>query len=197
MRLRYIVVIVLIVIVAAVITRSLLHKPAASSRISETASPNPESENRLPSTESSAKAGEPRLYPDPFQTPGATNPSVNQANIYETICVPGWTKTVRPPSHVTQRIKRRMMANVPGSSADYELDHLIPLELGGCPDCIENLWLEPYAPEPGARQKDEVENYLHKEVCGGSISLDEAQREITADWYKVYLEIHVHAGQNE
>lgn len=28
--------------------------------------------------------------------------------------------------------------------SDYELDHFIPLELDGCPDCIENLWLEPY-----------------------------------------------------
>ena len=77
-----------------------------------------------------------------------------------------------------------------GSASDYELDHLIPLDLGGCPDCSENLWLEPYAPQPGARQKDEVEAYLHKQVCHGSISLDAAQKAIAGDWYKVYLEMH-------
>src|ERR1700685_964893 len=47
-----------------------------------------------------------------------------------------------------------MRAEGVNDSSAYELDHLIPLELGGCPDCKENLWLEPYDPQPGARQKD-------------------------------------------
>lgn len=49
---------------------------------------------------------------------------------------------------------------------------------------------EPYGPEPGARQKDEVETYLRKRVCEGSMTLQEAQADITADWYKVFLEMH-------
>jgi hypothetical protein len=31
-----------------------------------------------------------------------------------------------------------------------------------------------------------VENYLHAEVCSGSLTLQQAQQEITQDWYRVY-----------
>ena len=75
---------------------------------------------------------------------------------------------------------------------DYELDHLIPLELGCCSDCEANLWPQPRNVFPGALEKDEVENYLHREVCSGGLALAEAQREIATDWYAVYERI---AGQ--
>ncbi|MGW4529241.1 hypothetical protein [Amycolatopsis sp. NPDC004378] len=34
--------------------------------------------------------------PDPACTPGALNPDVTQASIGSTICVSGWTATIRP-----------------------------------------------------------------------------------------------------
>lgn len=40
--------------------------------------------------------------PDPQLTPGVTNPDVTQATIDKTICVPGWTKTIRPPASYTK-----------------------------------------------------------------------------------------------
>lgn len=46
-----------------------------------------------------------------------------------------------------------------------------------------NLWPELYRPKPGAHEKDEVENQLHKEVCNGDITLQRAQRIIVEDWY--------------
>lgn len=139
----------------------------------------------------SGRVGPADLYPNSAETPGATDPRVTQDNIAETICVAGWTKTVRPPSNVTNPIKLRMMRSrgLPDAPSAYELDHLIPLDLGGCPDCKTNLWLEPYEPMPGARQKDKVENYLHRQVCSGAITLQEAQRQIAMDWYKLYLQI--------
>jgi hypothetical protein len=73
---------------------------------------------------------------------------------------------------------------------DYEEDHLIPLELGGNPTDPKNLWPEPYEasiPDGGARFKDKVESYLHKQVCEGSLNLEEAQREIATDWYSVHV----------
>jgi hypothetical protein len=72
---------------------------------------------------------------------------------------------------------------------DYEEDHFIPLELGGNPTDPKNLWPEPFdtsIPDGGAHAKDKVENYLHAEVCSGSLTLDQAQREISEDWYRVY-----------
>jgi len=134
------------------------------------------------------KAGPVRLYPNPTRTPGAIDPQVNDYNIDSTICVPGYTKTVRPPSSYTHALKIKQMREwkLQGDPSDYEEDHLIPLELGGCPTCIDNLWPEPRRPEPGARQKDVVEDYLHKQVCRGSMTLTEAQKTIADDWFAVY-----------
>ncbi|PYX85258.1 MAG: hypothetical protein DMG70_04320 [Acidobacteria bacterium] len=64
------------------------------------------------------------------------------------------------------------------------------MELGGCADCETNLWPEARNVFPGAKEKDEVEDYLHRKVCSGKTSLAEAQREIASDWYAVYQRIH-------
>ena len=42
--------------------------------------------------------------PDPARTPGALNPEVTQATIGATICVRGWTQTVRPPQAYTRAL---------------------------------------------------------------------------------------------
>jgi len=74
--------------------------------------------------------------------------------------------------------------DVPGAD---EVDHFIPLELGGG-NALANLWPEPYS-APGAHQKDRVENYLHDQVCTGSMDLTDAQIAIATDWYVVYLSL--------
>ena len=63
----------------------------------------------------------------------------------------------------------------------YEVDHLIPLELGGS-NAIENLWPEAYAGSRGARTKDVQENTLHRKVCARQIVLKSAQRRMVRDW---------------
>src|SRR5262245_21264224 len=79
-------------------------------------------------------------------TPGALNPDVTQANINETICMRGWTKTIRPPVDYTNALKLTQMRDygLSGSPRDYQEDHLISLELGGDPRDPRNLWPEPY-----------------------------------------------------
>jgi len=67
----------------------------------------------------------------------------------------------------------------------FEVDHLIPLELGG-DNVIANLWPEAATPAPGFHEKDKVENYLHRQVCSGAMSLPEAQRQIATDWINVW-----------
>ncbi|MBS1856322.1 MAG: hypothetical protein JST11_13225 [Acidobacteria bacterium] len=139
------------------------------------------------------RAGPASIYPDPKRTPGAVNPDIAQENIADNICNPDWsTRGIRPPSSYTSRLKKRQMEELglPGSSRDYEEDHLISLELGGNPNDPRNLWPEPYDAHPGAREKDVVENYLHKQVCSGAMTLAAAQQAISHDWYKVYLDIH-------
>jgi hypothetical protein len=110
------------------------------------------------------------------------NPDVTQENIDETICVRGWTKTVRPPFEVTNAIKLRKLRERGLTEADksrFELDHVIPLALGGAPDDARNLRLEPW---PEADRKDGVEACLAHAVCAGRISLSEARRRIWKDW---------------
>jgi hypothetical protein len=122
--------------------------------------------------------------PDRACTPGATDPAVTQADITTTICRLGYTKTVRPPYSVTEPIKvERMRAyGITGSLHDYELDHLIPLEVGGAPSDVANLWPEPWTGSRGASAKDVVERQLHDEVCAHRISLADAQRRFAVDW---------------
>jgi hypothetical protein len=123
----------------------------------------------------------PDSRPDPACTPGALNPTVTQATIDSTICVEGWTETVRPAESITEPEKAASMAAYgdSGSMGDYEYDHLVPLELGGATNDPRNLW-----PEPGAspNPKDAVENTLRQEVCDGQISLAQAQRDIVRNW---------------
>lgn len=141
------------------------------------------------------KAGPEDLYPNPEFTPGVTNPEVTQANIHQTICLSGWTTSVRPKTPYTNNLKtegiKQYGYNDP-KLEDYEEDHFVPLEVGGNPTNPKNLWPEPYDTKVsgktmGARQKDKVEDLLEKQVCDGTISLKEAQKQITSDWYKIYL----------
>lgn len=129
--------------------------------------------------------------PDPVLTPGVLNPAVTQATIGSTICVSGWTATIRPPSDYTTALKIEQIAQYgysDTSTADYEEDHLISLELGGSPTDQRNLWPEPYTASladgrpTGAHTKDGFETRLKYEVCDGTITLAQAQAEIGVHW---------------
>ena len=124
-------------------------------------------------------AGTPAVVADPVRTPGVLNPDVTQATIGSTICVVGWTRSVRPPTEYTNALKRRQMRAYGelGSASAYQEDHLISLELGGHPTDPRNLWPEPY---PRASQVDTIENDLNRRVCDGSLTLAEAQIEESA-----------------
>lgn len=118
--------------------------------------------------------------PDPACTPGSLDPAVTQADIRSTICARGWTATVRPPASETDHAKYGVAYpayGIPAGTAS-ELDHLVPLELGGSND-ISNLW-----PEAGKvpNAKDATEDRLRAEVCAGTITLARAQLAIAADW---------------
>jgi len=120
--------------------------------------------------------------PDHGCTPGA----IFQDTATSTICTSGYTKTVR---NVPVRVKRQVYANYgipyPQPSGTYELDHLIPLELGGN-NSVANLFPEAATPSPGFHEKDVVENYLHERVCARDVSLAAAQEQIADDWKAVY-----------
>jgi hypothetical protein len=109
-------------------------------------------------------------------TPGVLNPDVTQVTIRSTICVRGWTRTVRPPVDYTTGLKVEQMRRYrrAGGPDDYQEDHLISLELGGHPTDPRNLWPEP---RPHAEEVDQLENELNRRVCSGELTLAEAQRQ--------------------
>ncbi|WP_033348498.1 hypothetical protein [Kitasatospora aureofaciens] len=123
--------------------------------------------------------------PDPSCTPGAYNPDVTQATIGQTICVSGWTATVRPPTSYTNALKVQQIARygyADTNPSDYEEDHFVPLELGGAPRDPRNLWPEPrYGNEP-AQSKDSVETRLKNAVCARKVTLAAARSAIAGDW---------------
>lgn len=119
--------------------------------------------------------------PDSACTPGAifTNATPQQ------ICAYGYSSSVRnvPYSEKEQDYAEYgIQYHAPGQ---YEVDHLVPLELGGSND-IANLWPEAASPKPGFHEKDQVENYLHDQVCSGAMSLQDAQKQIATNWLAVY-----------
>lgn len=128
--------------------------------------------------------------PNGIVTPGAINAAVTQSNIQTTICVSGWTKTIRPPASYTNKLKHTQVASGPYQSdlamSAFEEDHLISLEIGGNPTDPANLWPQHWSAPYGAHQKDQLENFLHRAVCKGSITLSEAQRAASVNWIESY-----------
>lgn len=127
------------------------------------------------------------LLPPP-ETPGAVDPAITQANIDGTICRPGYARSARPAYSITGPLKRRMMdAQHPGERmADYELDHLIPISIGGAPLDMHDLWLQPREGQANAGDKNVLAYVLWRLVCTHQVPLQTAQREISHDWTHAY-----------
>ncbi len=148
----------------------------------------PASSARPPTSRPSLTSAAP-LAPDVCNVSGLTlcalNPAVSQATIGSTICVSGWTATVRPPSTYTSQLKAEQLIEfkLPGRPRDYEEDHRLPLELGGAPSDVHNLSPESHAT---SYQKDGDENAYKLKVCSGSLSLAQAQSQFVAKWLGPY-----------
>jgi len=126
-------------------------------------------------------------FPDAGLTPGVA--SVIDADV---VCRTGYAASVRPRGSIWNHLKdqaynRYGIPRGHRSTVDehgvhhpaYEVDHLIPLELGGDPTDIRNLWPETIAT---AEEKNEVENELHTLVCSGRMPLSQAQKAIVHNW---------------
>ena len=126
--------------------------------------------------------GAPGVLPNRNLTPGEVFAGITSADI----CVSGYASRAR---NVLREQYVQVYAGYglpyPEPGGTYELDHLVPLELGG-DNANPNLWPEPALPAPGFHQKDELENYLHEAVCAGRLQLADAQAGIAANWLDLY-----------
>ena len=157
--------------------QSQVNKPLSNS---QTTVPNPTSPTIGQRTKTSGCVVNGGLE-DAACTPGAIIPTASK----DQICVSGYAKSVR---NVSTAEKTQVYAEYgiqSHTTGQYEVDHLVSLELGGSND-IANLWPEAAQPVPGYHQKDQLENYLHDQVCNGSLRLDQAQQEIANNWLLTY-----------
>jgi hypothetical protein len=122
------------------------------------------------------------VMPNVHRTPGDSFAGVTAGQV----CTTGWASAHR---HVTTAQYHEVYAaygiRYPEPSGTYELDHLVPLEIGG-DNTNANLWPEPASPTPGYHQKDELENALHRLVCSGQLALGAAQHSVAVNWYAAY-----------
>lgn len=130
------------------------------------------------------------LVPDPKCTPGAINPSLTITVLknpkFRTGCVRNDTTTEDAKAQTYEWYSITHPANNQGETQTCELDHLIPLYLGGA-DTLDNIWPQ-CGPDGVAlddryfKEKDRVEYYLGQQVRDGKMTLSLAQRGIAHNW---------------
>lgn len=142
--------------------------------------------------------------PDPNCTPGAENPTVTldvlRNTAFRTGCIRDCV-TTESQKHVTYSwYGLPAPANNTGPNQTCELDHLVPLELGGA-DTLDNIW--PQCGPAGVslnnryfKQKDMVENYLTAQVKSGAMDLETARHQIATNWTPFLAKAKKHCASN-
>ena len=128
--------------------------------------------------------------PDPGCTPGAVDSTVTEEVLkdprFRTSCIRNrvTSSAMKNSTYAWYRIEHP--DNNTGQTQTCELDHLVPLELGGA-DTLDNIW--PQCGPPGValseryfKRKDAIENFLTAQVKAGTMSMSEAQKGIATDW---------------
>lgn len=134
------------------------------------------------------------VLPNANLTPGAVNTNLQISAIAQHGFVSG-----TDARHVTESEKKAVFmeyfGKVPANRGDYEIDHLISLELGGAND-IHNLWPQSYTAKPwNAHVKDKLENWMSKSVRDSYKTnatyaehlLQVYQYQISHNWTNAYL----------
>lgn len=101
------------------------------------------------------------------------------------MCTVSTTTERHTPERLKEHIRQEYGGAVHPEPGTEEVDHLVPLTLGGADDSL-NLWLQPAEPRPGFHEKDHLEITAHAAVCAGRLSLDSAQRWIAHDFPTMY-----------
>jgi hypothetical protein len=134
------------------------------------------------------------LLPDARLTPG----DIASTNTNE-VCTAGYADRHRDVSAAKKKAiyaayglvaggRWRWVLGVHVFDSDFEVDHLISLQLGGSND-PRNLWPQSYRTRTfNATSKDSLENRLHWLVCHDRLQLAEAQRVIRVNWMDAYRE---------
>ncbi len=121
----------------------------------------------------------PDHVPDAKLTPGDAS-DVSK----DTLCSAEYSN---PANKLSVSLKRQVFDRYAMSpqAVGYNVDHLIPVSLGGS-NSLTNLWPQPLSGEWSYQMKNKLEQKLYKMVCSGAITLEQARKEIAADWVSAY-----------
>lgn len=122
--------------------------------------------------------------PDPTMTPGSVLPGVST----DVVCSTSWVRAHRSVSTAVIDAVFGAYGITASHRAGYELDHLIPTELGG-DGTVANLWPQPRtaaSPQATAAAKDRLEQRLRDLVCAHRLPLATAQHDIDTSWGAAY-----------
>jgi hypothetical protein len=92
---------------------------------------------------------------------------------------------------VTLKMERKVFARyrLPWTRrAEFKIDHLIPVELGGA-DTVDNLWPQSVRTKPyGADRKELLTEVLLERIARKQITLEQAQEQIRKDWIDAFID---------
>ncbi len=130
--------------------------------------------------------GPSQLYPNPTLSPGliATD---NLNDLTSHSACGTYSECHR---NTTDAQKRTVRAEYPTCPPEQEIDHILPLSIGGADD-VKNLWCQPLnnmwnGQNWGYKTKDAIESYLASQVKNGKIAPKIAQECILNDWIACY-----------
>lgn len=105
---------------------------------------------------------------------------------------PGRVAKIRQDRHrVTEEMERQVFRiyQIPWERrAEFKIDHLIPVELGGA-DTIDNLWPQSLLIKPySVKRKEYLTKQLLALIAARRMTLADAQKEIKEDWISCFVD---------
>jgi 5-methylcytosine-specific restriction endonuclease McrA len=130
--------------------------------------------------------------PDRSCSPGAYSPRLTKA----VICSSRFhhRKTTRVSRSEKHAVEREYGLPTGSYSRALVIDHIVPLRVGGTNN-IANLFPEEYAfanHSPGYVVKNRLDGQLRARICAGRIALRAAQRQIAANWERLFRKTFGH-----
>lgn len=124
-------------------------------------------------------------------TPGVRSPAVTQSNLHSTICSRNYVARITPSSTFLETVEKEELHGAYANdsrlaASKYQENYLIPLQLGGSPTAIGNMWPMVRSYRWDAHRKHDVEHALNRLVCRGQLTLADAQRIIVTNWIVAY-----------
>ena len=120
--------------------------------------------------------------PDPANLGGVKGDTIDGIT-KDTVCVPGYAQQVRNvPESIKRAVYKRDKVDYPQKNGTVEVDHYIPLSLGGSNN-MSNLWVQ-FAPD--FRKKDKVEYLAWRMLCKEPKETLKMAQDRVRNWKETY-----------